>query len=138
MRNAKAYDDDGRPLMGDNLIDPGVRGSFNSGSATLDRKTLGWSDCGHDNYRPGVVLDPFGGSGTTGLVARNLGRRAILIELSEEYAHLAATRCQQLSLLAETSAPFAPAERLKRSRGLAGGAYAPPGQSPHSNARDKR
>ncbi len=33
----------------------------------------------------GVVLDPFGGSGTTGAVALDLGRRAILIELNPEY-----------------------------------------------------
>lgn len=36
--------------------------------------------------RPGdVVLDPFGGSGTTGEVALELGRRALLIELNPEY-----------------------------------------------------
>lgn len=34
----------------------------------------------------GVVLDPFGGAGTTGLVADRLGRNAILIELNPEYA----------------------------------------------------
>jgi len=33
----------------------------------------------------GVVLDPFAGCGTTGEVAVKLGRRAILIELNEEY-----------------------------------------------------
>lgn len=36
--------------------------------------------------RPGdVVLDPFGGSGTTGSVALELGRRAVLIELNPDY-----------------------------------------------------
>jgi site-specific DNA-methyltransferase (adenine-specific) len=39
--------------------------------------------------RPGdVVLDPFGGSGTTGQVALELGRRAVLIELNPEYVKL--------------------------------------------------
>lgn len=37
--------------------------------------------------RPGgVVLDPFGGSGTVGLVAEALGRRATLIDLGPDYA----------------------------------------------------
>lgn len=35
-----------------------------------------------------VVLDPFGGSGTTGQVALELGRRAILCELNEDYAQI--------------------------------------------------
>jgi DNA modification methylase len=39
--------------------------------------------------KPGdVVLDPFGGSGTTGQVAIELGRRAILCELNEDYAQI--------------------------------------------------
>lgn len=39
--------------------------------------------------RPGdMVLDPFGGSGTTGQVALELGRRATLIELNPEYVKL--------------------------------------------------
>jgi DNA modification methylase len=52
----------------------------------------------------GTVLDPFGGSGTTALVARKLGRRATLIELNPDYAALAAERLQQLSLLADGAA----------------------------------
>lgn len=36
----------------------------------------------------GVVLDPFGGSGTTGAVALELGRRAILMELNPEYVSI--------------------------------------------------
>ena len=43
--------------------------------------------------RPGdMVLDPFGGAGTTGLVASRLGRRATLIELNPEYAAIARAR----------------------------------------------
>lgn len=41
---------------------------------------------------PGTVLDPFGGAGTTGMVADRLGRDAILIELNPEYAALAERR----------------------------------------------
>ena len=36
----------------------------------------------------GVVLDPFGGSGTTGEVAKKHGRAAILVELNPAYLHL--------------------------------------------------
>lgn len=43
--------------------------------------------------RPGdMVLDPFGGAGTTGLVAERLQRHAVLIELNPEYAALATER----------------------------------------------
>jgi DNA modification methylase len=41
----------------------------------------------------GVVLDPFAGSGTTGMVALELGRRAVLIELNAEYVKQCAQRC---------------------------------------------
>jgi len=40
----------------------------------------------------GTVLDPFGGAGTTGLVADRLQRSAILIELNPEYAAMAEKR----------------------------------------------
>lgn len=49
----------------------------------------------------GTVLDPFGGSGTTAKVARDLGRKSILVELNADYAALCAKRLQQLSLLAD-------------------------------------
>jgi DNA modification methylase len=39
-----------------------------------------------------TVLDPFGGSGTTGVVAQELGRRAILIELNPEYSKFSKER----------------------------------------------
>lgn len=40
----------------------------------------------------GLVLDPFGGSGTTGVVANKLNRNAVLIELNPEYISLAHRR----------------------------------------------
>lgn len=40
----------------------------------------------------GTVLDPFGGAGTTGLVADRLGRDAVLIELNHDYARIARDR----------------------------------------------
>jgi DNA modification methylase len=42
----------------------------------------------------GTVLDPFGGAGTTGLVADRHHRNAILIELNPEYAAMARKRIQ--------------------------------------------
>lgn len=54
--------------------------------------TVGWSDCGHDSWRPGRVLDPFGGSGTTLEVATGHGRDGIGIDLDQRNADLARER----------------------------------------------
>jgi DNA modification methylase len=44
--------------------------------------------------RPGdTVLDPFGGSGTTGMLALELGRKALLIELNPDYCAMIRQRC---------------------------------------------
>jgi adenine-specific DNA methylase len=70
-------------------------------------KTLGWqptckctvfSPTGINNLAlpkpvPCTVLDPFAGSGTTGQVAIELGRKAILIELNPKYIDLIKERC---------------------------------------------
>jgi DNA modification methylase len=49
----------------------------------------------------GMVLDPFGGSGTTGEVAQAEGRNATLIELNPEYVKLAEKRTAQGGLFCQ-------------------------------------
>lgn len=45
--------------------------------------------------RGGVILDPFGGAGTTGMVAMQEGRRSLLCELNPDYAAMARARLDQ-------------------------------------------
>ncbi len=68
--------------------------------------TIGWTDCGHDSWRPGVVLDPFAGSGTTLEVATGHGRHALGIDFDERNVHLARERVGGLLLDALTLDEF--------------------------------
>jgi DNA modification methylase len=72
-------------------------------------QTIGWSpsctclenDPNSKYYKapiPATVLDPFAGSGTTGLVAYNLGREFIGIELNPEYIKIAEKRIDAVRL----------------------------------------
>jgi hypothetical protein len=57
------------------------------GEYVNETKTLGWQptcECDADT-RPGIVFDPFIGSGTTAMVARKHGRNAIGLDLNFEY-----------------------------------------------------
>lgn len=66
-----------------------------------ERKTVGWKKtckCETEAVVPATVLDPFGGSGTTGEVALLHGRRAILIELNPDYIPLIARRTSLLAM----------------------------------------
>jgi DNA modification methylase len=77
----------------DSLVRPGTLCRPPSG-ALYKGKTTGWQpscSCNADTV-PCVVLDPFGGSGTVGKVARDLKRKAILIELNAEYIKIARER----------------------------------------------
>ena len=51
-----------------------------------------------------VVLDPFAGSGTTAIAAKELGRRFIGLELSADYCEIAEQRLAQHVLALDQSA----------------------------------
>ncbi|MGH2362411.1 MAG: DNA methyltransferase, partial [bacterium] len=64
-------------------------------SVVASISTVGWETlckCDAGDPVPCVVLDPFAGSGTTGLVADRLGRDSILIDASAKYCEMARTR----------------------------------------------
>jgi|SRR6516164_3875773 DNA modification methylase len=65
------------------------------GCGVTETETIGWQascSCDAGAPVPGVVLDPFFGAGTTGLVADQLQRDCIGIELNPEYAAMAERR----------------------------------------------
>jgi hypothetical protein len=71
-------------LQGDGQLNKS--GRFGDGVS----ETKGWQptcSCNADTV-PCVVLDPFGGSGTTAKVARDLKRDCILIELNPAYVKI--------------------------------------------------
>lgn len=71
--------------------------------------TIGWTDCGHDTWRTGVVLDPFAGSGTTLAVATGEGREAIGIDLDVRNVELVEERVGRMFLDVEMPPTAVPA-----------------------------
>jgi hypothetical protein len=88
--NPKGRRDRGGPNDG-----PRDAGIWSGRAGTREYTTVGWQPgckCSAGLPVPCTVLDPFGGSGTTGEVAASEGRKAILIELNPEYVTLANKR----------------------------------------------
>lgn len=82
------------------MVDGNSRIDFGSlaaaGETPYTVVTKGWKPtckCGAATVQPCTVLDPFGGSGTTGMVAMEHGRKAILIELNADYVEMGKVRC---------------------------------------------
>ena len=66
------------------------------GRHCTNRNHTGYTDCGcNAEWKPGVVLDPFTGSGTTLQVAARLNRNYLGIELKPEYIEMAEKRVMQ-------------------------------------------
>lgn len=62
------------------------------------KRTVGWEkqcDCSTDEVESGVVLDPFIGAGTTGLIAEQLNRNWIGVDIKEEYREMALERIEK-------------------------------------------
>jgi site-specific DNA-methyltransferase (adenine-specific) len=77
---------------------------YDDGSICPEFKTLGFRptcSCGVSEWLPGIVLDPFAGSGTTLQVAQDLGRRWAGIEICEEYEELIRQRLGRVTELPE-------------------------------------
>ena len=70
----------------------------------------------------GVVLDPFGGTGTTALVASMLGRTGISIDLSHDYSRLAAWRTTDPAQRAKALQVEKPPTEMTGQADLFGGA----------------
>ncbi len=89
---------------------------FYTAKASRQDRNAGGADNTHPTVKPtelmrwlirlvtppgGIILDPFGGSGSTGLAARAENVRCILIEREPEYLNIIRQRLSQLSLLSE-------------------------------------
>jgi len=62
----------------------------------IEYQTTGWTDCGcNAGWKPGIVLDPFCGVSTTGLVALKLGRDYIGIEINKDYCEMGKKRVER-------------------------------------------
>lgn len=83
------------------LHNPAARGSGaqrhqrHGNAAWQYAKPVGWLRCLLANCSTGLVLDPFAGVGTTLVAAKELGRPAVGVELSEELCEIAARRLDQ-------------------------------------------
>jgi hypothetical protein len=84
----------GWPADGDRRLGPQGVGHWRFATVV---ETVGWRPgctCpGNDGSGRCVVLDPFGGSGTTTLVAMSLDRDSVYIDLNSAYLEMALKRC---------------------------------------------
>jgi site-specific DNA-methyltransferase (adenine-specific) len=91
---------------------------YTAKASRQDRNAGGLADNTHPTVKPtelmrwlirlvtppgGIILDPFGGSGSTGLAARAENTRCILIEREPEYLQIIRDRLSQLNLFTENN-----------------------------------
>jgi len=94
-KSRSKYTGNGQVLSNDQTTGMQHRDTGPNGEKGLYRKSeiIGYSDCGcGEGFVGGIVLDPFMGAGTTGLVAKKLGRQYVGIELNPKYIEIAEKR----------------------------------------------
>jgi DNA modification methylase len=75
---------------------------------------------------PAVILDPFGGTGTTALAAKAAGRTGITLDMSADYCRLATWRCNDPRELAAAMQVKKPEPVMEGQESLFDGFEAPP------------
>jgi len=91
------------PIGGVKHVESNQNSAYSGNTEQNVKEFNSYSDCGcGEKFNPGIVLDPFMGAGTTGMVAKQLGRNYVGIELNPEYIKIAEKRIKdsvcQLSL----------------------------------------
>ncbi|HDZ27282.1 MAG TPA: hypothetical protein ENH65_12320 [Candidatus Aminicenantes bacterium] len=105
-RIIEKYDTGGTQKMPDYWeTDPGSHGAIHrkgrskgvAGIPIMANKTIGWTSCKcNAGFESGIILDPFAGAGTVGVVTKKFGRRFILIDIKKEYCEMAEKRIAQV------------------------------------------
>ncbi len=97
--DSKSYDRTTGAVVDDGIEKPwrdrAEIGNRDPGRHVTVSETVGWRPtckCGRTDSVPGVVFDPFTGSGTTCIAALQLGRRFVGTELNREYVRIAHRR----------------------------------------------
>jgi len=72
--------------------------AFPEQSVHIHAKPLALMEALVESAPPGIIADPFAGSCSTLVAARNLGRKVIGVELEERYCELLATRLAKQTL----------------------------------------
>jgi len=76
-------------------VSAGRRDKINTHPCFRPLKTMRWL-VANFTQEGETIIDPFSGSGTTLLAAKETGRKAVGIELEEKYCEIAAKRCRQM------------------------------------------
>jgi hypothetical protein len=82
-------------IMHDGIVPNGKRWGGSGVPSRIDTTTTGWQPtctCDAGDPIPQTVLDPFAGSGTTGVVALRHGRSFVGVEINPTYCELARNR----------------------------------------------